>query len=160
VLPALAARRAGGRAARSSHALARSKINRALDTSWLHGHGLALRDLRQDLLDAFMLEGASTRRWVGDFVEYLARTDVIDRLHVARPPLREPTIALDAQVRRDLISRLLADEQLDLHDRVAGLLVLLYAQPVARVAALRATDIQITDQRARFADDDAGVLGL
>jgi len=43
--------------------------------------------------------------------------------------------------RLDLLARLLADDTVDLVDRVAGCLVLLYALPASRIHRLRLTDL-------------------
>lgn len=55
--------------------------------------------------------------------------------------MREPTKPVADRHRLADVTRLLADQQLDLADRVAGCLVLLYAQPVARIAGLRWQDV-------------------
>jgi hypothetical protein len=57
-------------------------------------------------------------------------------------------VAVAAEARWALARRLLHDDSLDAGDRVAGTLVVLYAQPVARIARLRRSDI--TDQDGRL----------
>ena len=144
----LVARVRRGGAGRSASALARSKIKRALElTSWLHDRELSLSELRQDLLDDWLAEGSSVRRRVGEFVTWLHRSRVIGPLEVARPAVKDPTVAATDRERLAGVARLLVDERLDLADRVAGCLVLLYAQPVARVARLRQEDVELHDRR-------------
>jgi hypothetical protein len=56
----------------------------------------------------------------------------------ARPRVAHHTELVDEDAHRDAIRRLLHDECLDLRDRVAGCLVLLYAQPISRICMLTA----------------------
>jgi hypothetical protein len=62
---------------------------------------------------------------------------------VVPPQQRQP---ISQQQRLDLIHRLVTDETTALSTRVAGLLVLLYAQPLTRVRILTLDDIQDEDQ--------------
>lgn len=137
-----------GKAGRSAPALARSKIRRAIElTRWLHDRQLTLADLRQDLVDEWLAQGIGTRWRIGDFVAWLRTSGVIGALEVSRPAVREPTKPVADRERLARVARLLADEELDLADRVAGCLVLLYAQPVARVARLRSEHVDERDGR-------------
>ena len=68
-------------------------------------------------------------------------------LTVPRAPNSTSATAVDADARWRLARRLLHDEDFDPADRVAGILVVLYAQPVARIARLRASDVRLTDDR-------------
>ncbi|MBV9450713.1 MAG: hypothetical protein JO345_32965 [Streptosporangiaceae bacterium] len=54
-----------------------------------------------------------------------------------------PARALDDQARWDTARRLLHDGTLNPRDRLAGLLVLLYAQPVARISRLTTSHVTI-----------------
>ena len=110
-------------------------------TSWLHGQGLGLADLRQDLLDGWIEAGASTRRRVRLFLAWLARSGVVPPLLVEwqeRGPSPGP---LDEGRRLGVLRRLLHDDGPDSRDRLAGCLLLLFGQPLTRTAALRATDV-------------------
>jgi acyl carrier protein len=67
----------------------------------------------------------------------------------AQHPKTGPAAA-EADTRWELARRLLNDTTLDTADRVAGALVVLYAQPVARIARLRRTDITHDDTEVRL----------
>ena len=71
-----------------------------------------------------------------------------------------PGDALDAEDRWAIVRRLLHDDQLELVDRVAGSFVLLYAQPLSRVAVITHDQITLHDDGAvsvRFATHEIGL---
>jgi integrase len=61
-----------------------------------------------------------------------------------------PTRALDDQARWDATRHLLHDDTLAARDRLAGLLVLLYAQPVARISRLTIDQVATDDTTVRI----------
>ena len=135
-----------GQTTRSSQRLARTQIRTAAAlVCWLHGQNLALRDLRQEHLDAWLADGASTRRRLRDFITWAARGGLVAKLHV--PPLAGHAVGdpLDDDRRLGIVRRLLSDADIDLRDRVAGCLLLVFAQPISRLVLLRTDDIAHTD---------------
>jgi hypothetical protein len=134
-----------GEASRSSCKYARSLVTEAIKlVVWLHGQELELTDLRQDHVDEWIAGGSGMRRRVRLFLAWLRRANVTGALHVDwddRLPTR-PSIA-DEQ-RFAILRRLLHDPELDLRDRFAGSVLLLYGKPTTRIVALRTTDIQTT----------------
>jgi hypothetical protein len=80
-----------------------------------------------------------------------ARTAATYRLgftatELQRPPPRDG----DAEHRWTIARTLLHNLDLDLVDRVAGCLVVRYAQPVARIVTLTAAEVSATDQGVRL----------
>lgn len=61
-----------------------------------------------------------------------------------------PTAPADPEHRWAIASMLASDDQLDPADRVAGLLVVLYAQPLSRIATLTRDDVVILDDRVHL----------
>jgi hypothetical protein len=58
---------------------ARTQVREAIRlTQWLHAQTLDLGDLRQDLLDEWLAAGASTRRSVSGFIDWLSRAHPVD----------------------------------------------------------------------------------
>jgi len=146
---ALTSRR--GKTGRSAPKYARSLISEAINlTRWLHTQDLQLSDLRQDLIDQWVSEGLSARRRVRLFLGWLARTGATGKLHVTWDYLSNHTIPLEDLERFALLRTLLHDEQIDPRDRLAGSLLLLYAQPLTRTARLTTADIH----------DDGEFVGL
>jgi hypothetical protein len=111
---------------------------------WLDSRNLTLGTCGQAGLDEWLSgSGTSRRHDAGHFVRWAAR----QRLTSATIPAvrwQGPVRALDDEARWDAARRLLHDEALNTRDRLAGLLVLLYAQPVARVARLTASQVTVS----------------
>ena len=71
---------------------ARARLRSAIElTTWLHEQDRTLADLRQDLLERWLLEGGSSRLAIAGFIEWLRKTKVITGL--ARPPRPAPAQA-------------------------------------------------------------------
>jgi hypothetical protein len=125
---------------------ARAQIREAIKlTVWLQAQGLGLGDLRQDLLDRWLTSGTSTRRAVSGFVKWLGRTHPSSRrLQIAWPAAaHNPPIASDEQ-RLEALTLLLANGHVDPRVRFAAAAVLLFAQPLTRVTAMRHSDLATT----------------
>jgi hypothetical protein len=110
---------------------------------WLDNRNLTLGTCGQADLDEWVASsGASCRYDAGHFARWAAR----QRLTPASIPAvrwQGPVRALDYEARWAAARRLLHGEDLSPRDRLAGLLVLLYAQPVARIARLTASQVTI-----------------
>ena len=100
---------------------------------------------RQADIDRWLTTGPAALT-VRDFLTWAADHGHTARLTVPPAPRRSGP-ALDDQQRVALLARLLHDDQLDLTDRVAGALLLLYGQHLSRISALT------TDQITRHGDD-------
>jgi integrase len=134
-----------GEAGRASIKYARSLVSEAIKlTVWLHGQRLELADLRQDLVDQWIVGGSMLRRRVRLFLAWLARASVTGVLDVAWDDRAATRHAIGDRERFAILRRLLHDDELDLRDRFAGSVLLLYGQPITRIAALTITDIDIT----------------
>jgi hypothetical protein len=141
------ARRAGRNDLNANAAAsARARLQSAIElTTWLHEQDRTLVDLRQDLLEQWLLEGGSSRLAIASFIAWLRKTKVITALRVPRVsrPLKLNTVHDNR--RWALLRRLLEDETLELRERVAGSLVLLYAQQVTRLTRLRREDVTVNN---------------
>ena len=111
---------------------------------WLGSRDLTLDTCGQADLDEWLSSGGhSHRHHAGHFVRWAARLRLTT---VSFPAVRwqGPVQALDDEARWDAARRLLHDNTVNARDRLAGLLVLLYAQPVARVARLTTAHVAVT----------------
>ena len=117
---------------------ARARLRGAIElTTWLHEQNRTLADLRQDLLEGWLLDGGHSGLAIAGFIEWLRKTKVITALHVPRAPRPLKLNTVHDSTRWALLRRLLGDETLDLRERVAGGLLLLYAQPITKITRLR-----------------------
>jgi len=117
---------------------------------WLDSRDLTLGTCGQADLDEWLSgSGNSRSRDAGHFVRWAARQRLTP---VSIPAVRwqGPVQALDDEARWDAARRLLHDDTINARDRLAGLLVLLYAQPVARVARLTTGHVTVTGATVRI----------
>jgi hypothetical protein len=111
---------------------------------WLAQHHLTLATCTQGDLELWLATGPPSRYDVHHFVAWTTERRHSRRLEV--PPTRSrPGDALDPEQRWAVISRLLGDPDIEVSDRVAGAFVLLYAQPLSRVATMTTDQVATTD---------------
>jgi hypothetical protein len=111
---------------------------------WLAAHHLTLATASQGDLELWLATGAPSRYDVRPFIDWTSQRKLSAKMSV--PPLRSrPGDALDAETRWAIISQLLRGPDIELADRVAGCFVLIYAQPLSRVAMMTVDQITRTD---------------
>lgn len=113
---------------------------------WLAARELTLATAGQGDLDAWLASAQPLRRDSGNFVRW-ARRHKLTQLDHAADRWGGPSGAIDIETRWDQARWLLHDDTIDTSDRVAGLLVLLYAQTAATISELTVDDVQMTDQQ-------------
>jgi len=111
----------------------------------LHHNGRTLATCRQADIDAWFAQRGAGHHQLRPFLTWSAR-----RRHLANVvvPVRRrsaPSTVTDVEGRWALARRLVHDHSLEPDDRVAGALVVLYAQPVTRIAALTGDDVRCAD---------------
>jgi hypothetical protein len=131
-----------GRLTRGSMQNGRSAINTITRfLRWLPANDLALATLSQDDLDRYLVEHPRCVRYVGDFLTWTQRTGLTTGLTTPTARRPQPEVTLSEEDRWAHIELLLHDDTVRLYARVAGLLTLLFAQPLARVVRMRSTQI-------------------
>jgi hypothetical protein len=143
VLPRLRARHDTGQSMAHSANNARRSIRQVtlfLDTA--HSHGRTLRSCIQADLDGWFAAGGATRWLARPFLVWAAARGHLPR-HVRVPacPPRSLRPIIDSDERWAIARRLVTDDTIGVADRVASALVVLYGQPLARVAVLKTSDI-------------------
>ena len=121
---------------------------------WLADRSIALRDAGQGDIDAWLATGPGAHH-ARDFLAW-------SHEHGHCPPLTVPTAsrrtgtALQPDIRWQLLNRLLHDDTIDLTDRVAGCLLLAYAQQLSRITALTVDHVTRNAHATtiRFGDSD------
>lgn len=112
--------------------------------AWLAERDRTLADTQQGDIEAWLAEGPASAHEVKDFLGWAAQRKATGRFEIPGPPLREGT-ALDDEERWAIVARLLHDDDLCLTDRVAGCLVLLYAQQLSRIVAMTVDQVLTAD---------------
>jgi len=112
--------------------------------SWLAQQQTTLAHASQDDLDRYLLTHPSRRSTVGPFIGWAHEHALTS---APRPPVRNPPppqVTLSDQDRWAHVQTLLHDDSIRLYSRVAGLLTLLFAQPLARILRMRTDQVTTT----------------
>jgi hypothetical protein len=138
--------RAGGAETTYSQLVAVRRHAKAAITllDWLARRDLTLASARQGDLDAWLISGEAVGcREAGHFVRW-ARRHKLTSLDFPATRWRGPACVIDTEARWEQARRLLNDDALKPGDRVAGLLVLLYAQWPSVISRLTLDHVQAT----------------
>jgi len=137
---------ADGELTENRYSTTRAQTNIAVRLlAWLRARGTDLPGCTQADIDAWFADGPSTRIHARGFLRWAIRTRRRSPLEL--PADRQATPRPIAETERlELLGRLLNDDTIDLIDRVAGCLVLLYALPASRIHRLRLTDLHPTNE--------------
>jgi len=103
--------------------------------------GYDLDDCPQAHLDAWITTDRSRRL---AFIRWLKRGDYLSKVRLPEPvPAKDPTHDVDPEEQLALVRQLLHEpDSASVEDRAAACLILLYAQPVAKIVRLTVDDIQ------------------
>ena len=141
IRPRLQRQAAAGELTESRYSVARAQINIAIRfLAWLHQRGRDLGSATQADIDAWFAGGPTTRVHSRTFIRWAMTTRRSPTFDLPPERSAEPR-PMPEQQRLALLDRLLHDNHIDLVDRVAGCLVLLYALPSSRIHRLRLTDL-------------------
>ena len=160
VMRRLRASAAGTARPRTPTAHARNKIRAAVSfLAWLRGRRITLATCGQADIDQWLHTGPSacTTR---DFLAWAASRGHCRPLTIPAPP-RDTGPAISQDQRWALTARLLHDTALEPTDRVAGCLLLLYGQPLSRIAAMTTSQVTHRDHETfiRLGRHDVPVPG-
>jgi len=117
---------------------------------WLDAHDLTLGSCGQADLDRWLAdEHASHREEAGRLIRW-ARASKLTTSHLTAAQWNGPAQLIDHQHRWEAARRLLHDSALKPEDRLAGLLVLLYAQGATAISQMTTSQIQASDDGVRL----------
>ncbi|MGW2051584.1 hypothetical protein ACWCPF_41560 [Streptomyces sp. NPDC001858] len=105
---------------------------------------------RQANLDQWLTDDSATYRHTGGHFVRWARTNKLTTVHVPAVRWHGPTQPLDDEHRWNVARRLLHDDTLKPEDRLAGLLLLLYAQGPSAIHRLTVEDVEVGAQEVRL----------
>jgi hypothetical protein len=117
---------------------------------WLDAHHLTLGSCGQADLDRWLAdEHAGYREEAGRLIRW-ARASKLTTSHLTAAQWHGPAQLIDHQHRWEAARRLLHDSALKPEDRLAGLLVLLYAQGATAISQMTTSQIQGSDDGIRL----------
>jgi hypothetical protein len=126
--------------------------------AWLARNNVGLEAVSQHDIDRWHASGPTTNGRVDTFLYWAASNRLISKIEVPGHQRGSgPTLAEDQRI--SAIRRILTDDDLLLSARVAAGLVLIFGQPVYRVAAMQTHQVTIDSGRVaiRFGRDDLDV---
>jgi hypothetical protein len=139
---------------RSQHAplnlgeLSRAKAELVSGTAflgWLGERGRQLEQCTQADVDAWLGGSRADRHIARQFARWAMAQKLMPRLEFAAGHRSGPTLPIVHHDPRDLARRLVSDPAIPARERVAAILVAVYAQPIGRVARFTIDQIAITD---------------
>lgn len=151
VLRRLRSRIRGVHATHSQAAVARRNVQAAVAfLDWLAARGLTLASCTQASLDEWMAAASASQRGAtGHFVRW-ARNQKLTTAEFPASRWGGPARVIDTEARWEQARWLLHDDAVSPEDRVAGLLVLLYAQQPAAISRLTPGHVQASDDQVRL----------
>lgn len=109
-------------------------------------HGVTAATATQAVLDAYIAAHGSKLSPEYGFISWLRRTRVNTTIRIPTQPARgEPTITVADDHRWKVVDRLLHDSTIKRYTRIAGLFMLLFAQPLSRIVAMRSSQVSRID---------------
>lgn len=138
-----------GRLTQGATHAARRRIRVAVDlTLFLAEHGATPATATQDLLERY--HARSPRHPEGHaFIRWLHQAGINTTLTMPYTPTPLPVVTVPDQQRWDAVELLLHDQTVRTYTRVAGLFLLLFAQPLTRTVRMRTEQVQATDDTVR-----------
>ena len=128
---------------RTPTAHAKSCLNAAVSfLEFLGDRNTSLESCTQADIDAWLVHGPPSALMVSDFFDWTAGRKMTGRFNLPSKK-RQGGPSIEDETRWAAARRLLHDDALDLADRVAGSLVLLYGQQLSRIAALRRDQVAL-----------------
>ncbi|MFJ7065191.1 hypothetical protein [Streptomyces sp. NPDC101115] len=112
---------------------------------WLRDHDTDLSSCSQREIDLWLSDGKSVHLHARAFVKWAVARGHAAGLQIPAPTRTNPTPPLDTEKRLELAQRLLTDATLALDLRVAGLMVVLFAQPITTIVKIRIDQVLHTD---------------
>lgn len=131
---------------RSARKYARSRISLATQfLNWLDSRGKSLSTANQADIEAWLVEGSTSRHRLRDFLLWAGGHGLSTSLEIPWLGRDEPEAFLARESRWDLLRRCMHEEAVAAHLRAAGGMVLLYGLTPTRIVQIRTTDIDARD---------------
>jgi hypothetical protein len=153
-------RRKSQRALLNDGVLSRAKVemrSAAAFLQWLAERGRPLEECGQADVDAWLAGGRTDRYIVRSFARWAMAQKLTPRLDFPAGHRGGPSPPIIVEELDELAQRLLHDPELSPRDRVASVLIAVFAQPVSRVARLTADDVALDGETVAIRLGDTAV---
>ncbi len=118
-------------------------ITAARFLTWLHEHQVELGELTQPVLEQYADVQLARAKALRGFLRWTHQSRLTARLEAPRAAQSLPQVSVGHDERWAHVQTLLHDDSIRLYVRVAGLFILLYAQPLSRVCRMRREQISV-----------------
>ena len=121
----------------------RSRLRRVVALLvWLEERGRSIETATQSDLEEYLVtQPKSVIGELGQFLIWTRQTGLNHTLTSTYQSSSEPQVTMSDDDRWDHVNTLLHDESIRLHTRIAGLLMLLFAQPITTICAMRTEQV-------------------
>lgn len=134
---------------------ARRRIRVTIDfLAFLERHGATAATATQDLLERYQVRQRSNRNYLTAFVVWLRDSRINTGLHIPWVPHPAPAVTVSEEQRWHAVDRLLHDATLRRYTRIGGLFMLLFAQPLTRIVAMRTDQVTLTERTVHVTFND------
>lgn len=134
----------------AAHRVREQTADAARFLAWLREHDKTLSSATQADLDRWWSIRPQARRRLPGFLRWAQSRGLLADVDAVYAPAGDPTSFVGDDHRWDIARRMLADDAVETRDRVAALLLLLYAQPAARIVRLTRASLQVDDREVRL----------
>lgn len=134
----------------AAHRVREQAAEAARFLAWLRERRRPLTRVTQGDLDAWLTIRPQARRRLPGFIRWAQGRGLFADLDAGYSPAGDPLSFVGDDQRWDIARRLLADDRVETRDRVAALLLLLYAQPAARIVRLTRASIRADENEVRL----------
>lgn len=132
-----------GRLTKGVFQSSRSRLRRVVALLvWLEARGRSIETATQADLDEYLsAQPKSVTGELSQFLKWTRQAGLNRSLSSTYRSLSEPQVTMSDDDRWDHVNTLLHDESIRLHTRIAGLLMLLFAQPITNICAMRTEQV-------------------
>ena len=116
--------------------------------TYFDAHGVTAATATQAVLDEYIADVATGGRELSaeyGFISWIRRSRVNTKIRIPTQRRAEPTITVADDHRWEFVDRLLHDPTIKSYTRIAGLFLLLFAQPLTRVVSMRTSQVTRID---------------
>lgn len=110
---------------------------------WLDEHRIELTTATQTDLDRYLAQYPGRGVVLVRFLDWSNRTQITQQLRIPPPPRPDLQVELGDDQRWHHVETLLHDSTIRLYTRIAGLFMLLFAQPLSRICRMRADQVTL-----------------
>ena len=112
---------------------------------FLRTHDASPATATQDMLERYqaLIRRPLTHEYA--FIVWLRQSRINTTLRITDAPRTPPSVTVSDAQRWDAVERLLHDDAIRRYTRIAGLLTLLFAQPLSRIVALRTSQVTVNE---------------